>query len=33
MESFVHQLEEIRDLATQLIQNSTPPSVPGVGKP
>ena len=32
MESFVHQLEEIRDLATQVIQESTPSGMPGVGK-
>jgi phasin len=32
MESFVHQLEEIRDLAAQVIQDSTPPGMPG-GKP
>jgi len=32
MESFVHQLEEIRDLATQIIQESTPSGMPGVGK-
>jgi phasin len=29
MESFVHQLEEIRDLAAQVIQDSTPPGMPG----
>ena len=33
MESFVHQIEEIRDLAAQVIQDSTPPGMPGVGKP
>ena len=33
MESFVHQLEEIRDLATQVIQDSTPTGMPGAGKP
>ena len=33
MESFVHQLEEIRDFATQVIQESTPSGMPGVGKP
>ena len=33
MDSFVHQLEEIRDLAAQVIQDSTPPGMPGVGKP
>ena len=32
MESFVHQLEEIRDLAAQVIQDSTPSGMPG-GKP
>ena len=32
MESFVPQLEEIRDLAAQVIQDSTPPGMPG-GKP
>jgi phasin len=32
MESFVHQLEEIRDLATQVIQESTPSGMQG-GKP
>jgi hypothetical protein len=32
MENFVHQLEEIRDLATQVIQDSTPTGMPG-GKP
>ena len=32
MESFVHQLEEIRDLAAQVIQDSTPPGMPS-GKP
>ena len=32
MESFVHQLEEIRDLAAQVIQDSTPAGLPG-GKP
>jgi len=31
MESFVHQLEEIRDLATQVIQDSTPTGMPGGG--
>ena len=29
MESFVHQLEEIRDLAAQVIQDSTPAGMPG----
>jgi phasin len=29
MENFVHQLEEIRDLAAQVIQDSTPPGMPG----
>jgi hypothetical protein len=33
MESLVHQLEEIRDLATQVIQDSTPTGMPGAGKP
>jgi phasin len=33
MESFVHQLEEIRDLAAQVIQDSTPTGMPGAGKP
>ena len=28
MESFVHQLEEIRDLAAQVIQDSTPAGMP-----
>ena len=32
MESFVHQLEEIRDLAAQVIQDSTPSGIPGMGK-
>jgi hypothetical protein len=32
MESFVHQLEEIRDLAAQVIQDSTPSGMRG-GKP
>jgi phasin len=32
METFVHQLEEIRDLATQVIQDSTPTGMPGSGK-
>jgi phasin len=32
MENFVHQLEEIRDLAAQVIQDSTPSGMPG-GKP
>ena len=31
MESFVHQLEEIRDLAAQVIQDSTPSGMPGNG--
>ena len=32
MESFVHQLEEIRDLAAQIIQDSTPSGIAGMGK-
>ena len=32
MESFVHQLEEIRDLAARVIQDSTPSGIPGMGK-
>ena len=31
MESFVHQLEEIRDLAAQVIQDSTPSGMSGNG--
>jgi phasin len=31
METFVHQLEEIRDLAAQVIQDSTPSGMPGNG--
>jgi phasin len=31
VESFVHQLEEIRDLAAQVIQDSTPSGMPGNG--
>jgi hypothetical protein len=33
MENFVHQLEEIRDLAAQVIQDATPTGLPGAGKP
>jgi phasin len=29
MDAFVRQLEEIRDLAAQVIQDSTPPGMPG----
>jgi hypothetical protein len=31
METSVHQLEEIRDLAAQVIQDSTPSGMPGNG--
>lgn len=31
MDAFVRQLEEIRDLAAQIIQDSTPPGLPGAG--
>jgi phasin len=29
METFMRQLEEVRDLAAQVIQDSTPPGMPG----
>ena len=33
MDAFVRQLEEIRDLATKVIQDSTPAGMPGAGSP